>query len=49
MDVKYEALRSHCGREFTCILDEPSQGHFIVPGSEQWRIENPMPPNDVQS
>lgn len=43
VDIEFKAFHATCGREFTCIAGEPSQGDFMVLGSDKWRVRSDAP------
>lgn len=41
--VSFKVVRAVCGREFTCLLGEPSTGELAVLGSDKWDIRSSAP------
>ncbi|KAJ8064337.1 hypothetical protein OCU04_006681 [Sclerotinia nivalis] len=41
--LDFKVVRAICGREFTCLLAEPSSGQHRIIGSDKWNIRSSAP------
>lgn len=41
--IGFKVVRVICGREFTCLLAEPSSGEHRIVGSDKWNISSSAP------
>ncbi len=39
----FRVLRALCGKDFTYLVGEPSQGHHIILGTDKWKIRSSAP------
>jgi len=41
--VGFPVSKAVCGREFTCVVSEPSAGEILVLGSDKWNVRSDAP------